>query len=160
MRSAEWKRGSIKFPIPHSEFRIQGRPMGPPHPEEAQGDLRMECSSRRCFLRVSPLPPGHKFYLAQESAHKSEGEQDHPRIRVGPSSAGLPVAEYSGKLGAREEKRSAGHTTWRPSSLGRFPPAGRDAVPYCSAIPLMASVFRKTAQAQVGTVPTWSVLGS
>jgi hypothetical protein len=26
-------------------------------------------------LRAPPLPPGHKFYLAQKSAHKSEERQ-------------------------------------------------------------------------------------
>ena len=41
-----------------------GRPMGPPHPAEAWGELRRQFLSRRCFLRAPPMPPGHKLSLA------------------------------------------------------------------------------------------------
>jgi hypothetical protein len=40
--------------------------MGPPYFAEADGDLRGDFFSRRCFLRATPLLPGHKLAFAQE----------------------------------------------------------------------------------------------
>jgi len=40
--------------------------MGPPPSVEAREDLRMEFFTRRCFLRATPLLPGHKLAFAQE----------------------------------------------------------------------------------------------
>jgi len=65
LRNAEWKK---EIKIPNSTFRIPNlhRLMGPPHPAEEQGDLRSEFFSRRCFLRVTPLLPGHKLAFPEE----------------------------------------------------------------------------------------------
>jgi hypothetical protein len=47
--------------IPNSEIRIPNlhRPIGPPHPAEADRSLQEERQPGRCFLRTRSLPPGH-----------------------------------------------------------------------------------------------------
>ncbi len=38
-----------------------GRPIGPPRSAEKRLDFRFEFFSRRCFLRITALLPGHKL---------------------------------------------------------------------------------------------------
>ena len=78
---------SMKFRIPHSEFRIWQRPMGPPLPAEAGRSLPEKGSPNRCFLRATPLTPGHdKGYLQSEW-----GGRPFLSLPLGRFSRGIPV---------------------------------------------------------------------
>ena len=53
--------------------RVTVRPIRPPRSAEAREDLSGELSSRRCFLRPPPLPPGHKIKFRGKRIPQSEG---------------------------------------------------------------------------------------
>jgi len=68
------KKARIQDFIPNSEIRIPNFPcpIGPPPSAEVERSLWEKGLPGRCFLRATPLPPGHK-----KMGPKNEGGQGH-----------------------------------------------------------------------------------